>query len=69
MVVGIGLIRRGRRYAEGQDASAEGGLCQRGTPRAAIGVCYADSIGLYAEGFRPSATSLIHVVDSGAPSR
>jgi hypothetical protein len=36
---------------------------------AALGVCYADGIGLYADGFRPSATCLIPVVDGIIPPR
>jgi hypothetical protein len=34
--------------------------------RAAVDVCYADGIGLYAKGFRPLANDLIPVVCTNA---
>jgi hypothetical protein len=52
----------GQHYADGQNISVEGGLRRRGTPRAAVGVSYAEDICLYADGFRPSAYDWIPVV-------
>jgi hypothetical protein len=53
----------GLRYADGQRVSTKGRLRRRATPRAAVGVLYAEGIRLYAEGFRPSAYSWIPVVE------
>jgi hypothetical protein len=41
---------------------AEGHLCRGATPRAALGIDYADGHCAYAEGYRPSASSAIPVV-------
>jgi hypothetical protein len=59
----LGQYAEGCLYAEGQHASAEGGLHQGDTPTAALGVSYADGIVLYAEGWRPSANHCIPVVN------
>jgi hypothetical protein len=50
------------RAAKGQRASAEGRLRQGDTPRAALGVSYADGNAAYVEGRKPSATGWIPVV-------
>jgi hypothetical protein len=56
------LYAEGEAYVDGHASSAEGGLRRRATPRAAVGVEYAEGNALYADGYKPSAYSFIPVV-------
>jgi hypothetical protein len=56
------LYAEGQCYADGQPVSAKEGLCRRATPTAGLGVSYAESISLYADGRKPSAYEQIPVV-------
>jgi hypothetical protein len=56
------LYAEGEAYADGHAASPEGGLRRGATPRAAVGVEYAEGNALYADGYKPSAYSFIPVV-------
>jgi hypothetical protein len=51
----LALYAEGKVYTDGHMCSAEGGLRRRATPRAAVGIAYAEGITLYADGWKPSA--------------